>query len=209
MEQKIFTDAIREQENMDREKEAKKSLKKSLFAMYYADKYAFIDALQFNEKDAVKQFKTKYIHANADGTTTEIETGIRFTVFDLWNDINDAKKTVRKEINKLVSGIADLSAKYAEKDSRKEALDLMKEVYRSLGFADINEKLNATDAKKLLIAVNRMTDNGKADAKNSECKRCLQATLYRVCKGISDTANAREEQKKQREIKKASAKNEK
>lgn len=168
------------EKNERAEKEAQKRLKVALFKMFYENKTQFLRHLSFDKKEKVEAFETSYVHENSDGTTTEIKTSIKFTVFNLWTDENDPKKLQRKAINEQVKALADMASETPDKGARQNALNSLKEVCRLLGFCEIAESFNATDAKKILVDAYRMTDKGSDGSRVSEVKRAIQATLYRV-----------------------------
>lgn len=196
-----------DEQNAAAEKAAQDALKKSLFSLYNQSREAFVKALQFNERDAVKRFTTRYVVLTDANTTAEAETGIKFTVFNLWNDVNDPKKTTRKAINALVRKVADIAAKRApSKADAKEAMPYIADIYRLLGFGHIVTTYAERDGgryaakvKSILADAHRLTDNGKTDARDSEVKRGLQAVLYSIVCNTPD-ANARAERAKTKAV---------
>lgn len=188
-------DLERANRNAVAEKTAQGILRKSLFALYHADKAKFLQALQFDAHNRVERFETAYLAEDENGNKVQTKTGIKFTVFNLWGDDNDPARAQRKAINAQVRKVADLATATPCADDKKTALDACKEVARLLGFADLAEKMNATDAKKVLVSAYRLTDNGKDDARDAEVRRVMQAVLWKINAGAKG-GNARAERAK-------------
>ena len=176
-----------EEYNATMEREAKKRLTDALFRLYNGNREAFVKELQFNEKNAVEAFTTEYIGKDENGNNVTLTAKVKFTVFSLLTDENDAKRIRRNAIRDNVEAIAKEASATPTKQAKSKAVENIKDAYRLLGFSEYADKVNATDAKRILCNAYRLTDNGKDDARKNEVKRSLQAILCRMVNGKEAT----------------------
>ena len=176
-----------EEYNATLEREAKKRLTNALFKLYNGNREAFVKELQFNEKNAVEAFTTEYIGKDENGNNVTLTAKVKFTIFSLLTDENDAKRIRRNAIRDNVEAIAKEASATPTKQAKSKVVENIKDSYRLLGFAEYADKVNATDAKRILCNAYRLTDNGKDDARKNEVKRSLQAILWRMVNGKEAT----------------------
>ena len=193
-----------EEYNATMEKEAKKRLTDALFRLYHNDRETFVKRLQFNEKNAVEAFTTEYVGKDENGEKVTLTAKVKFTIFSLLTDENDAKRVRRNAIRDNVEAIAKEASATPTKQAKSKAVDNIREAYRLLGFTEYAEKVNATDAKRILCNAYRMTDNGKDDARKNEVKRSLQAVLWRMVNG-KEATNAMTERENKKNADEAAA----
>ena len=176
-----------EEYNATMEREAKKRLTDALFRLYNGNREAFVKELQFNEKNAVEAFTAEYIGKDENGNNVTLTAKVKFTIFSLLTDENDAKRIRRNAIRDNVEAIAKEASATPTKQAKSKVVENIKDTYRLLGFTEYADKVNATDAKRILCNAYRLTDNGKDDARKNEVKRSLQAILWRMVNGKEAT----------------------
>ncbi len=201
---------LREAINVQREDEAKKTLRASLLALLARDGEAFLRILPVSEPKNGKRrflpFVKEYEGIEAEtGEAVTMKTKLSFSIFNRYDnaeeDTNEARKyksSMREAIREAVKRIALLASDTPSKEDASEALTGIAEAVRLLGFGKLSEALNASDAKRILRSAYTIDAEGEDDSIDGEVKKAIQAVMRRIVTG-RDSANARREREAKKE----------